>query len=63
MAKFTVLSNLKHDGEDYAAGSVLELDPRVARPLVKGGTLEPYKEPDPPKKEEPKKEEPKPPAT
>lgn len=37
---FNVLSNLKHDGELYVAGTQIEMDPADAKLLVRDGVLE-----------------------
>lgn len=39
MPKFTVLSNLKHDGEDYAPGAEIELSVAQARSLLEAGAI------------------------
>ena len=37
--KYTVKSNLKHDGRDYVEGDTIELEEADATPLVEGGTI------------------------
>jgi hypothetical protein len=38
---YTVLSNLDHDGERYAPGEHVELDPICAAPLLEAGVVKP----------------------
>lgn len=42
MAKttYTVLSDLRHDGLDYAEGEPIELEPKQAKSLLESGVIE-----------------------
>lgn len=39
MPNYTVKSNLRHDGEVYKPGDTIELNTKIADPLVKDGVL------------------------
>ena len=43
--KYTVLSNLKHNGEDFTRGDVIDLTKDVAEPLVRASVLSADKTP------------------
>lgn len=40
---YTVLANLRHDGEAYAAGDAIALDDATAMPLLDVNVIEPAK--------------------
>ena len=39
--QYLVLSNLHHDGEPYAPGDTIALDPISAKPLLDAGVVKP----------------------
>jgi len=43
--KYTVLSNLKHDGQEFSRGDVIDLPKNVADPLVRENVLSADKTP------------------
>jgi hypothetical protein len=39
MSTYKVKTNIKHDGELYTKGQSIELDPKIAKPLIRDGVI------------------------